>query len=382
MSKNENKIEPWFDDFLKSTNSSEEVSEEEMRFLTDEEEVDLGRESLDCKRALLEEYADQKKPNVDLEWDKFQQKRKRGSKKRRYYLGTAAAIAACFLLIFGLNRLPSGEEGKVFFAADSLVQEITLQKVGGDRLTLDNQTQDSLLNVMGAALIQSDSLQLSYNAKQTTEKVETHILSTPRGQYFSVVLSDGTVVWLNAESRLEYPSRFTGEKRIVRLQGEAYFKVAKDSQHPFIVHTTQMETRVLGTEFNIRTYSPDDSHVTLVQGSVEVRSHAHSKFVRMSPGEDAQLLDDGSFSLKETDVDTYIYWKEGFFYFDDAPLTTILQELGRWYNVNIIFDNLSAKNWRIHYVCDRKDTVEQAVLLLSRINKLNVSFNNNTIYIK
>ncbi len=384
MGKDENKIESWFDDAFKLTTSSDEVSEEEMRRLMSEEEgMQIGRENLACKRALLEEYAEHKQPDIDLEWNKFQQKRTEKTRRKRYLLGSViGGVAACFLLIFGLNILPSGKQGELFFAADSLVHQVTLQKVGGSLLALDAQTQDSLLSMMGVTLTQSDSLQLSYRSKTVEEKIETHILSTPRGQDFSVVLSDGTVVWLNAESRLEYPSRFTGEERIVRLQGEAYFKVAKDSRHPFIVQTSQMHTRVLGTEFNIRSYSSDDSHVTLVEGSVEIRSQANQTYLRMKPGEDAHLLDDGTFSLHETDVDTYVYWKEGFFYFDDAPLTTILQELGRWYNVNIVFNNPSAKNWRIHYVCDRKDSIERAVLLLSRINKLNVSFDNNTIYIK
>lgn len=102
-------------------------------------------------------------------------------------------------------------------------------------------------------------------------------LSTPRGMDFKVILSDGSEVWLNAESSLEFPSAFTSKERRVNLKGEAYFKVARNEQNPFIVTTDKMQVRVLGTEFNFRSYVSELSHVSLVSGSVEVYTPIRDK---------------------------------------------------------------------------------------------------------
>ena len=145
------------------------------------------------------------------------------------------------------------------------------------------------------------------------QKVQIHRLSIPRGETFKVVLSEGTEVFLNSDSRLAYPTIFKGKERVVSLEGEAYFKVTKDAKHPFIVKSGNLQVRVLGTEFNVRSYSPTDVRVTLITGKVAVSDTCGIHSVEMMPGQSAQLSSDGTFAVNEVDIESFLYWKEGFF---------------------------------------------------------------------
>jgi len=147
------------------------------------------------------------------------------------------------------------------------------------------------------------------------------------------------------------------------------------------VQTNNLKTRVLGTQFNVSNYSTTNSHVTLIEGSVEV-SNSKGRVTRIKPGEDAHLQQNGAFDVKEVDVDSYIYWKDGFFYFDNVSLVDIMQSLGRWYNVNIVFSNKAAMDYKMHYLCDRKGGIEHAITLLNRMKKVELKREGNTLYIR
>ncbi len=360
-----------------------ELSEDELaQLMPDEEAMRACKDLMDCKSAVMQEYASST-PDMEREWQRFQEKRMR-KPKRHFFWGAVSGIAAS-LLIFVIYSWWSGEfvpedEFLAFQAIDD-PQQVVLQTGAGSLIALEENTSKEELEAAGMALDKVDTLELKYLA-QKAGKVETHVLTTPRGHDFRVVLADGTVVWLNAESRLEYPSQFTGKERVVRLQGEAYFKVAKDAGHPFIIQTKHMRARVLGTELNIRDYVADDSHVTLIEGSVEVAGGQANNYTRLKPGEDAQLKADGSFAVQEVDVDAYTYWREGYFYFDNVPLIDVMQSLGRWHNLNVVFHNKKVMNYRMHYFCNRSDTPEQAITLLNRMKKVNVKLVDNTVYIE
>lgn len=173
-------------------------------------------------------------------------------------------------------------------------------------------------------------------------KAVQYTLTVPRGGTYRVVLPDGTQAWLNADSRLEYPSVFTKDTREVSLTGEAYFEVKTDADHPFIVKlpssTTgegQGEVRVLGTAFNIQAY-PEDKNVitTLIQGKVQVNSK--DKQLVLSPGEQALLNREGQLALNpHADLEQVVAWKNGYFRFDKADIYTIMEQLARWYNVTV-----------------------------------------------
>lgn len=200
----------------------------------------------------------------------------------------------------------------------------------------------------------------------------------PRGMSRRLVLPDGSRVWLNAESSLSYPGSFGGrERREVTLQGEAYFEVAPDSLHPFVVETAALQTQVLGTSFNVRAYSPEDTRVTLLRGSVKV-SDRHRGELLLRPGEGT----DSSLDRKTVeDAEDCRAWTDGRFAFDDAPLVEIMRELGRWYNVDIVFTDREVMQERLHFRADRRDSLEQVLELLNCLRKVRARIEDGRVVV-
>jgi transmembrane sensor len=371
-------IDKHYEDVLDFMENSDGLSDEQLDALkNDDQFMEAYHELSDCRKAVRQKYSHL--PDVDKEWEKFNHKH--SHRPNRFMMGAIVGVAASFLIVFLYSWFSKTQPGSVtVFEANAGLQQVTLQTASGENIALNRSTQTAV-KALGTQLTnENDTMELKYNAN--VAKVETHVLTIPRGQVFKVVLADGTQVWMNAESRLVYPSQFRGKERIVSLHGEAYFKVAKDKAHPFIIKTERMQTRVLGTEFNIRNYSANDSHVTLIEGSVEVYSSKQKSYTRICPGEDAQLQGNGTFAVRKVDVDSYIYWKEGFFYFDNVPFVDIMQSLGRWYNVNVVFQNKPAMSYRLHYLCDRKSGLPNAVKLLNSMSRISVRLDKNTLYIQ
>ena len=185
------------------------------------------------------------------------------------------------------------------FSAIDAVDQVVLHAGSEQAIALTQAIpQQTLLNKVGTSLNETGDLDYTSKVAENTpaEVVETHTLTTPHGKDFKLTLADGTIVWLNAESRLEYPSRFVGSERRVKLTGEAYFQVTKDASHPFVVETEQLQARVLGTELNVRSYKAADSQVTLINGKVEVCADpAKNEYTQLLHGENALLCRYGSF---------------------------------------------------------------------------------------
>jgi hypothetical protein len=363
----------------------EEWTEDEvLEIMEDEECMQVCQDILDCRLAMQQEHLSYK-PDVEAEWGKFRQKHSRRSNRYWITIGVAIGMAASFLLILAFSWLTGynglSKDTVVYFTAtDGLNQDITLQTTSGVHISLENLLAREELDQVGARLIQTDSAKLEYT--ESIEKVETHLLSTPRGKTFEVVLGDGSKIWLNADSRLEYPSCFVGDRRVVKLYGEAYFQISKDEKRPFIVETDGLQTIVLGTEFNVRNYKKENSHVTLIEGSVKVNNTANEYSVVLSPGENARVMEDGSLGVQKVDVDTYIYWRDGYFYFDNRTLAEIMQDIGRWYNVNVVFDDARVMDYKLRYFCKRDEGIEKAVERLQYLKKAQVSLEGNTVYIR
>ena len=257
-------------------------------------------------------------------------------------------------------------------------QEVVLSNDQGGNIILSEQTDRDSLASLGATLTGDQQLAYGPTSGQETT-VSTQTLQTPRGKDFKIVLSDGTEVWLNAESTLTYPSRFHEAQRIVELDGEAYFKVAKDSARPFIVRSGKLETQVLGTSFNFRNYTHSTPHVTLVEGRVLVTGHDTS--VTLHPNEDAQICDDGTIRVTQVDPRSYTAWVDDYFYFDNASLEEIMRELGRWYNLNILFENPEAMKYHFNFWASRKNGIHNVIELLNDLGKVKASLDNNALII-
>lgn len=186
---------------------------------------------------------------------------------------------------------------------------------------------------------------LQYIAGQKNSPAYTYLADTqievPKGQMSSVVLPDGTTVHLNSGSKLVYASGFNSGERTVNLEGEAFFNVAKDKKHSFIIKTKSLDFKVYGTSFNVQAY-PDDSEVntTLVEGSLGVIGKTGSEIVKLVPGENANFKEESK-KLVVTNVDLELYtsWKDGMVTFRNEKLKDIARKIERWYNVQIVINN-------------------------------------------
>lgn len=380
---NKNKTEESVNKALDIMESLAEISDEQLQaMLEDEECLQACQDILDSSLILRQEEA-AGLPDVEAELQRFKEKQ-RSRRIRTVLWRTSVGIAAMIALVFGgyflMNSVSTpAPEPVTVFTADATPQHIILQKDGGEQIVLDKveRVNPSIPEVPTAP---SPQKELDYR-QVISKTTQTHVLTVPRGDSFKVVLCDGTEVWLNANTNFVYPTAFVGNERVVSLEGEAYFKVAKDSKRPFIVKTPNIQTRVLGTEFNIRSYTPEDTHVVLINGKVEVSNAQGGTYTCLYPGEDAHLQSDGNFVLTEVDLDAYVYWKDGYFYFDDMTLKDIMQNLGRWYNVNIEFRNPEAMNYKMHFVANRTKDLEHTIALLNRMKKVTVTLQGNTLTI-
>ena len=321
--------------------------------------------------------------NLDIDdlLTKFKQKQKKKNIAIRKYVLYAASIAAITIIAFiwSTNHWQYTEEAKqiLVFQADTASMSVTLKTERKNNENSSNSywntTTPNTLNYQ-----QTDNLQ-KIAASQIPE---THTLSVPKGKAFKIILSDGSEVDMNADSRLIYPTRFTGNVRSVYLEGEAYFKISKDEKHPFIIQTKDMQTKVLGTEFNISSYTGNTTKVTLIKGKVEVADAMGKNATQIKPGEQASIQEDGNFTIKKVELDPYIYWQEGYFYYDNVSLAEIMTAIGRWYNMTVIFRNADAMSYKMHYVADRNQDINHVIKLLNNMEKGKIYIKDNKIYVE
>ena len=194
-----------------------------------------------------------------------------------------------------------------------------------------------------------------------------------------VTLPDGSTVCMNANSTLKYKENFGTANRNIQFYGEGYFKVRRNASLPFIITTKTVRTKVLGTEFNLRCYDAEDVHVTLVKGSVEVAMD--SEKVRIAPNQDAYLAE-GSVKVQDVNPKDFTSWREGILYFDNATLRTILQQLGKVYNVNVVCRDKQLLDKHYHFMCSVDDSLDEALHLLNLTSDINVKLYNNAIVIE
>lgn len=230
-------------------------------------------------------------------------------------------------------------------------QKATLVLANGEMIDLEDQQNRLIKTIEGDQLDNRDH-KLSYKGEHLAEmKTNWHRLVVPKGGEYQLQLSDGTQVWLNSDSELKYTDRFDGQDRIVHLKGEAYFDVAKDKEHAFIVKTNTMDVKVFGTEFNVMAYEDEEAvHTTLVEGSVGVNLKNETGIVEemmLKPGmQVAYNKGDPKGELRTVEPSLYTGWKEGLFQFNDEDLGSILRKLSRWYNVKVFFQNPTIQNIR------------------------------------
>lgn len=220
---------------------------------------------------------------------------------------------------------------------------------------------------------------VKYSGKDTltgqSVGVKYNTLIVPRGGEFSLELADGTRVWLNAESRLRYPVAFMGKERKVEMEGEVYFEVVKNNEKPFIVTVNGVDIRVLGTSFNVSAYQ-EEVVTTLVEGKVQLKRGDEQ--VVLSPNQQAIWSDD-KFKVKQVDACNYVLWKEGIFYFEDVDLERILDDMARWYNVNIFYMNPTLKKMKFSVEIKRYEDINEILRRIEQTKRVKFEIKDRTI---
>ncbi len=257
-----------------------------------------------------------------------------------------------------------------------------LQLADGSFVSLDGESKQLIRNKDGD-VIGSDSLDvLSYNANAVLEKIEYNTIRVPRGGEYNLKLADGTHVWLNAETELTYPINFIGDKREVKLIGEAYFDVVSNNEKPFIVQTIHSAVKVYGTQFNVMAYADETiEQMTLVEGSIAVLYENKKTIVK--PGQQVQISEgSSSVSIYEVDTDLYTDWKNGIFRFENMPMDEVSRKLSRWYDVQFFFTNEDIKAKHITGAMKRNTEFSFFMELLEKSTEADITVNGKAVLIK
>lgn len=220
-----------------------------------------------------------------------------------------------------------------------------LTLANGKLLVLDSMSNGVIANEQGAAINWVDGKVVYKPATSDNQNLIYNKMITPKGRQFQLVLPDGSVAWLNAESSIEFPTVFSGKFRDVSITGEVFFEVAKKSVAPFRVNIGKLaQIQVLGTSFNVNAYANESQiEATLLTGSVRLVTAAKSAGVVLSPGEQALLITGQSTSAwkieRNVDTDRIMAWKKGIFNFEGLRLQDILRQMERWYEFAVVYKN-------------------------------------------
>lgn len=254
----------------------------------------------------------------------------------------------------------------------------------GLEIELDDHKTSKVLEESGIVIV-NDSSRVEYRpASRMGEKEVMNKIIVPTGGEYNLILSDGTRVYLNAESVITFPKHFTGERREVTLEGEAYFHVTASKEHPFIVKTKDMDVMVTGTEFNVKAY-PDEMNVqtTLLQGVVTVFSGFEKKEkVEIKPNQQVEWCRDSvKMRVREVDPDLFMAWKNGRFIFRQDRLEDIMRTLARWYGVEVVYLDESVKSMLFAGKLDRSEEITPILDVLRTTDKLSVDVKGKKIVI-
>lgn len=264
--------------------------------------------------------------------------------------GRLAAAVIFFIcatgIFFGLKPAqPKPEIAQVkknpFTKKDVIVaggNKAVLTLADGSNIVLDSTHNGTLTKQGNTKVVQVNMATLAYHSDtESSQQVVYNTLATPSGGQYQLILPDGSKVWLNAASSIHFPTVFKGNERHVTVTGEAYFEVAKNAAMPFTISVKDMEVKVLGTHFDIMAYDDESTmNTTLLEGSVKV---SQGNLVRMLvPGQQSNIDKTGSIKVTDAAVEEVMAWKNGWFQFNAHDIKTVMRQISRWYNVEVVYE--------------------------------------------
>lgn len=314
---------------------------------------------------------------------------KRNKNKNRF--GHWLKYAAVFIVLIGVgyffmnqNKTSDVIEKQLVISED----DITLELENGDLKVINSKGEEKFISKAGKVIAQQKGNILNYEKENNSKELAYNILTIPNGKKFQIVLSDGTTVHLNAGSSFKYPEKFinSGNRQVYLLEGEAYFEVAKDAMHPFIVNANNVNVRVLGTEFNISSYPEDTSiNTVLIKGAVSIYSnnkiYDKTTSLELKPGYMASWSKTKkNVAVEEVDTNIYTGWKDDKLIFKNTQFKNIIKKLERHFNVSIINNNAKL-NERYYDATFDIETIEQVLNAFSKSSKMQFTIQNNQIII-
>ena len=370
-----------------------ELSEEEYRFL--QRWLEEKQENRQTFREWVRTYRQGRKVGC---WDGIQEEQAweqiscrlsaSPRKRRRLWKEWWKQVAILILLLgsgllyYSLQQLQESRET----ALSQIVpgsRKAVLRLSDGREVTLEKETTCVLTEEDGTRISVGGQEHIVYQAvSQEQEKLAYNTITVPRGGEYSLVLSDGTRVWLNAATELKYPVAFHAKERRVYLKGEAYFEVAPDKNRPFYVETEEVKIRVLGTVFDVNTHYTRGVRTVLVEGAVALE-WGDQKEIRMKPGELADFdRTTTEVTLKEVDVTSYISWKEGYFVFEDEPLEEIMHTLSLWYDKEFLFVGKRSRTLHFSGHIKRYERIETILSAITDVTGVEFRMNGQIILIR
>jgi transmembrane sensor len=305
----------------------------------------------------------------------------------------AAAAILVFLsgtVIFLLNKraattlAKAGSTLKNDVAPGSNKAVLTLSN--GKTILLDDAANGVVAKEGKAKVLKPDDGKLVYSPDNSDGEgpLAWNTLATPRSGQYQLRLPDGTKVWLNSESSIHYPTGFRGKERRVQITGEAYFEVTHDKEMPFIVEKGDIQVEVLGTHFNVNAYNDESAiKTTLLEGKVKVvkKTASVQQMAILTPGQQAVIPNSNRIQVRKADVDNVVAWKNGLFHFESADIKTVMRQLARWYDVEVVYEG-AVKNDPLFVEISRNTRLSDVLKVLQESGGAKFSIQGKKIIVK
>ena len=378
-----------------------EIDEKLLAYLLDELD-DVGREEV---KAWLEEsegnkeyFREFQRVYLEFQWGVYAREVKsdfnllRKKLRRRSSLQVWYGVAAAVVILLSVGGILLWNSGEIEEKPVQVAKKVTIQPgksqailvlSSGEEVAMGNVSRQ-LEEKDGTSVVVSETGRISYQSaegKGGTTKDTARVMNRlviPRGGEFNLTLSDGTRVWLNAETELRYPVQFNGKERVVYLKGEAYFEVSKNKEKPFLVQVDDMSVKVYGTEFNVNTYNKIET--VLVTGSVGMNQGG--KEVLLKPNQKG-VFDQvsGKITVEDVDVLAYVSWKNGDFIFRNESLNSIMDKLSRWYGLEVLYQDAGLQDVRLSGNLKRYKDVRELFVSFEKISDARFKVQGNKVIV-
>ena len=373
------------------TEQPELISEQQAReWLADQEFMSLLNMHLDVQRATVQQ------PDAHKAFLLFKEKHtlthpassSKTNIRHTIMKSLLAAAAACAVVLLGITYYQdyqSEQFERRMLQAKAINNDLTIYMgdetiTGAQSIKTQHPTPNTQHPAASPFIINGNEIKINSSAINENDVYERTTLIVPEGKVAKLLLPDGSVIHLNAGSRIIFPPKFAeNQPRRVRLTGEAYFAVTHDEKRPFIVECGDMQTTVLGTEFNIRNYEGETPHVTLVKGSVRVSTAKQQQMLR--PGDDA-TINGQQINTRQVYLDPIVAWKNGVLYFNEIPLKEILHRLSRTFNLELVMSDSTTLTDKIHLVVDKEEGVSEIVERLNLLSSHHITVADHQLIVE